>query len=62
MPMLERRTPEREVRFDPDLDRRVVSLSNIHLPLPPHTHTNLLVIPRKRWFRPNITEKSLTGT
>ena len=35
---------------------RVVSLSKAHL-LP-----NVLVIPRKRWLRPNMTEKLFAGT
>ena len=36
---------------------RVVSLSKAHL-LP----QKVLVIPRKRWLRPNMTEKLFTGT
>ena len=36
---------------DPHSGRRVVSLSKIHL----------LVIPRKRWPHPNMTEKLFTG-
>ena len=43
--------------FDPHSGRRVVSLSKIHLP--PNKE---LVIPRKRWLRPDMTEKLLTGT
>ena len=35
--------------FEPHLGRRVVSLSKIYLP-------------RKRWLRPNMTEKMFTGT
>ena len=38
--------------FEPHSGRRVVSLSK----------TYLLVIPRKRWLRPNMTEKLFTGT
>ena len=37
--------------FDPHSGRSVVSLSKIHL----------LVIPRKRWPHPNMTEKLFTG-
>ena len=56
--MSKRRTPEREVRgFDPHSGRRVVSLSKIHLP-----PKKVLIIPRKRWLRPDMTEKLLTGT
>ena len=36
--------------FDPHSGRRVVSLSKIHLPLKE-------LIPRKRWLRPDMTEK-----
>ena len=43
--------------FDPHSGRRVVSLSKIHL-----TPKKVLVIPRKRWLRPDMTEKLLTGT
>ena len=43
--------------FDPHLGRRVVSLSKIHLP-----PKKVMVIPRKRWLRPDMTEKLLTGT
>ena len=43
--------------FDPHSGRRVVSLSKIHLP-----PKKVLVIPRKRWLRPDMTEKLLTGT
>ena len=38
--------------FDPHSGRRDVSLSKIHLP-----PKNVLVIPRKRWLRPYMTEK-----
>ena len=54
--VVERWTPEREVGFDPHSGRRVVSLSKIHLPL-----QKVLVIPRKQWLHPNMTEKLLTG-
>ena len=43
--------------FNPHSGRRDVSLSKIHLP-----PKRVLVIPRKRWFRPDMTEKLLTGT
>ena len=56
--MVERRIPEREVGgYDPHSGRRVVSLSKIHLP-----PQKVLVIPRKRWLRPDMTEKLMTGT
>ena len=42
--------------FGPHSGRRVVSLSKIHLP------PKILVIPRKRRLRPDMTEKLLTGT
>ena len=40
--------------FDPHSSRRVVSLNKIHL------HKKVLVIPRRRWLRPDMTEKLLT--
>ena len=42
--------------FDSHKRHRVVSLSKAH-PLP-----TVLVKPRKRWLRPDMTEKLLTGT
>ena len=55
--MVERRTPEREVRgFDSHSGRRVVSLSKIHY-LP-----KVLAIHRKCWLRPDIAEKLFAGT
>ena len=42
--------------FEPHSDRRVMSLSKTYLP-PKST-----CIPRKRWLRPNMTEKLFTGT
>ena len=42
--------------FEPHSGRRVVSLSKTYLP------PKVLVIPRKRWLRPNMTEKLFTGT
>ena len=42
--------------FEPHSDRRVVSLSKTYLP------PKVLVIPRKRWLRPNMTETLFTGT
>ena len=56
--MIERRTPEREVGGSILTQVAVfVSLSKIHF-----TSQKVLVIPRKRWLRPDMTEKSLTGT
>ena len=43
--------------FDPHSGRHVVSLSKIHLPF-----KEVLLIPGKRWLRPDMTEKLLTGT
>ena len=43
--------------FDPHSGRCVVYLSKIHLP-----PKKVLVIPRKRWLRPDMSEKLLTGT
>ena len=55
--MVEPRTPEREVGgFDSYL-RRVVFLSKNTF-----TPRKVLVIPRKRWLRPDMTEKLFTGT
>ena len=51
------RPPEREVGVRSHSGRRVVSLSKKHLP-----PKKVLAIPRKRWFRPDMTEKLLTGT
>ena len=42
--------------FDSHSDRRIVSLSKIHLP-----PKKVLVIPRKRWLRPDMTKKLLAG-
>ena len=53
-------TPDSRSRgrgFEPHLGRRVVSLSKIYI-YPP----KVLVIPRKRWLRPNMAEKLFTGT
>ena len=44
------------LRLDPHSGRRVVSLSKTYLP------PKVLVIPRKRWLYPNMTEKLFTGT
>ena len=44
--------------FEHHSGRRVVSLSKTYLP--PKVH--VLVIPRKRWLHPNMTEKLFTGT
>ena len=54
--VVESLTPEREVGLDTYL-RRVVSLS-----LDTFTPRKVLVIPRKQWLHPNITEKLVTGT
>ena len=43
--------------FEPRSGRRVVSLSKTYL-----SPKKVLVIPRKRWLRPNMTEKLFTGT
>ena len=43
--------------FDLHSERGVVSLSKIHLP-----PKKGLVIPRKRWLHPDMTEQLLTGT
>ena len=43
--------------FAPHSGRRVVSLNKVHLP-----PKKVLVIPRKRCLRPDMTEKLLTGT
>ena len=42
--------------FEPHSGRRVVSLSKTYLP------PKVLVIHRKRWLRPNMTENLFTGT
>ena len=42
--------------FEPHSGRRVVSLSKTYLP------PKVLVIPRKQWLRPNMTEKLFTRT
>ena len=43
--------------FNPHSVRRVVSLSKLHLP-----PKKVLEIPRKRWLRPDMTEKLLPRT
>ena len=53
--MIEPRTPEREVGGI--YLRHVVSMSKATL-----TPRKVLVIPRKRWLRPDMTEKLFTGT
>ena len=54
--MVECRTPEREVGGSKTYLNRVVSLSKtLYSP-------KVLVIPRKRSLRPDMTEKLLTGT
>ena len=42
--------------FDPHFGSRVVFLRKIHSP-----SKKVLVIPRKQWLRPDMTEKLLTG-
>ena len=54
--VVERRTPEREVGGPETYLRRVVSLSKILY------SPKVLVIPRKRRLRPDMTENLLTGT
>ena len=44
--------------FEPHSGHRVVPLSKTCLPPPPQ----VLVIPGKRWLRPNMPEKLFTGT
>ena len=52
------RTPIQRSRVGAPLgSNRVVSLSKAHF-----TPQKVLVIPRKRWLRPNMTEKLFTGT
>ena len=56
--MVEHRTPEREVGFQSSLGSPCCILEQ-------DTFTSqkvMLVIPRKWLFRPNMTEKLLTGT
>ena len=56
---VEHGTPERGRGgggFNPHSGCRVVSLSKKHLP-----PKKVLVIPRKRWLRPDMTENLLTG-
>ena len=42
--------------FEPHSGHRVVSLSKTYLP------PKVLVIPRKQWLRPSMTDKLFTGT
>ena len=53
--MVERLTPERDRGLENDL-HRVVSLGNRLYP------PKVLVIPRKRWLRPDMIRKLFTGT
>ena len=54
--VVERRTPERDVGGSKPSSCRVVSLSKtLYSP-------KVLVIPKKRWLRPDMKEKLLTGT
>ena len=54
--MVEHQSPNQEVLGPPPWRHLVVSLSKTHL-LP-----TVLFKPRKRWLRPDLTEKLLTGT
>ena len=54
--MVERRAPNREALGSIPRRHRVVTLSKTHQ-LP-----TVLVKSRKRWLRPDMTEKLLTGT
>ena len=56
--MVERQTP-RGRGFNPYSGRCVVSLSKIHMYI---YLPKVLVIPRKRWLHPDMTEKLFTGT
>ena len=53
--MVERRTPEREMRVRNLPQPCCVLEQDTLLPV-------ILVIPRKQWQRPDMTEKLLTGT
>ena len=57
--MVERGTTEREVEGS-----ILTKVAVLYLERERDTFTpkKVLVIPRKRWFRPDMTEKSLTGT
>ena len=53
----------RGLGFEPNSGRRVVFLSKIYLPLPPKKKKKkVLVLTKKRWLRPNMTEKLFTVT
>ena len=55
--MVERRTPEREVGV-----RSSLGLPCCILEQDAFTSQKVLVIPRKRWLHPEMTEQLLTGT
>ena len=55
--VVEPRTPEREMSGFDTYFRRAVSLSKDTFTL-----RKVLAIPRKRWLRPDMTEKLFTGT
>ena len=54
--MVERRTPEREVGVRFSLTSSSCALEQDTL-----TSQKVMVVPRKRWFRPDMTEKLLSG-
>ena len=55
--MVERRTPEREVGVRSSLGSPCYLLKQDTF-----ISQKVLVIPKKQWFRPGMTEKLLTGT
>ena len=55
--VVERQTPEREVGV-----RSSLGLPCFILEQDTFTSLKVLVIPRKQWLRPDMTEKLLTGT
>ena len=55
--VVERRTPEREV-----WSSILTQVAVLYLEQDTFTPKKVLVIPRKRWIRPDMTEKLLTGT
>ena len=55
--MVEHRTPEQEVGGSSSLGSPCCILEQVTF-----TSQKVLVIPRKMWLRPDMTEKLLTGT
>ena len=55
--VVESRSKSKGPGFDPHKRHHVVSLSNTHFKTP-----SILVKPRNRWLRPDMTEKLLIGT